>query len=260
MSGSSNHNARAATAAASSSKISSRCATNGPVDRCPDRLRRMGELTLWGPWRSSRDRPLPSSCPTSSRSIWRLRRQLLAPWIMTLVTKRRAVAVYATVVALLVGSSLVPKQVKDPRYPVTVADGGRFASLTMDGVLLADVLDRGIEGIRLLSTRQQRAVKTYIDSTAASLSAHLHALPKPTAGESMILGFADLHCNQATTELISRLARVTKPSLVLSSGDDIVDGTAVVAASGQRPRSQRGAAPGGDRKPCLRCDRGSNAE
>jgi hypothetical protein len=102
---------------------------------------------------------------------------------MTLVTKRRAVAVYATVVALQVGSSLVPKQVKDPRYPVTVADGGRFASLTVDGVLLADVLDRGIEGIRLLSTRQQRAVKTYIDSTAASLSAHLHALPKPTAGD-----------------------------------------------------------------------------
>jgi predicted phosphodiesterase len=42
----------------------------------------------------------------------------------------------------------------------------------------------------------------------------------------MIMGFSDLHCNQAMTELISRLAHVTKPSLVLSSGDDTINGTA----------------------------------
>jgi predicted phosphodiesterase len=42
----------------------------------------------------------------------------------------------------------------------------------------------------------------------------------------MILGFSDLHCNQAMTELIIRLTRVTDPSLVLSSGDDTVNGTA----------------------------------
>ena len=39
------------------------------------------------------------------------------------------------------------------------------------------------------------------------------------------MGFSDLHCNQATTELITRLVRATEPALVLSSGDDTVNGT-----------------------------------
>ena len=159
-------------------------------------------------------------------AIWRLRRQLLPPWIVTRVTTRRAVAVYVTVLALIVGSILVPQRPKDPRYQVSIADGGRFSSLTVDSVLLADVLDRGIKGVELLSARQQRAVKNYVDTAATGLSKQLDALPKPSSDESMILGFSDLHCNQAMTDLISRLARVTKPSVVLSSGDDTVNGTA----------------------------------
>jgi predicted phosphodiesterase len=159
-------------------------------------------------------------------AIWRLRRQLLPPWIVTWVTTRRALAIYVTVLALVVGSILVPQKPKDPRYPVSIADGGSFTSLTVDSVLLADVLDRGIKGIKLLSARQQQAVRTYINSAASSLSAQLDSLPKPGADETMMLGFSDLHCNQAMTELISRLARVTDPSLVLSSGDDTVNGTA----------------------------------
>ena len=159
-------------------------------------------------------------------AIWRLRRQLLPPWIVTGVTTRRAVAVYVTVLALIVGSILVPQRPKDPRYQVSIADGGRFSSLTVDSVLLADVLDRGIKGVELLSARQQRAVKNYVDTAATSLSKQLDALPKPSSDESMILGFSDLHCNQAMTDLISRLARVTKPSVALSSGDDTVNGTA----------------------------------
>jgi predicted phosphodiesterase len=159
-------------------------------------------------------------------AIWRLRRQLLPPWIVTGVTTRRAVAVYVTVLALIVGSILVPQRPKDPRYQVSIADGGRFSSLTVDSVLLADVLDRGIKGVELLSARQQRAVKNYVDTAATSLSKQLDALPKPSSDESRILGFSDLHCNQAMTDLISRLARVTKPSVVLSSGDDTVNGTA----------------------------------
>ena len=137
--------------------------------------------------------------------------------------RRRSIV---TVVALVIGSILVPEKPKDPRYPVAVTDGGRFSSLTVDSVLLADVLDRGIEGIRLLSARQQRAVKSYLDSAAGSLSTQLDDLPKPGSDETMILGFSDLHCNQAMTELISRLAHATQPSMVLSSGDDTVNGTA----------------------------------
>jgi len=159
-------------------------------------------------------------------AVWRLRAKLVPPYSMTPVSRRRAVAAYVAVVALVVGSVLVPQKSKDPRYPVAIADGGRFSSLTVDSVLLADVLDRGIEGIRLLSARQQGAVKTYVDTAAGNLSDQLDALPRPRSDESMILGFSDLHCNQAMTELIARLVHVTKPSLVLSSGDDTVNGTA----------------------------------
>jgi predicted phosphodiesterase len=159
-------------------------------------------------------------------AILRFRRRLLPPWIVSGVTKRRAAAVYVTVVALVVGSILIPEKPKDPRYPVSIANGSRFSSLTVDSVLLADVLDRGIRGIQLLSARQQRSVQNYIDTATRSMSEQLDALPKPNSDESMILGFSDLHCNQATTELISRLVRVTGPSLVLSSGDDTVNGTA----------------------------------
>ena len=159
-------------------------------------------------------------------AIWQLHRQLVPPWIVRRVTGRRAAAIYLTVVALVIGSILVPEKPKDPRYPVAVADAGRFSSLTVDSVLLADVLDRGVKGIKLLSERQQRAVQTYIGSAAASLSGQLGALPSPGSDETMILGFSDLHCNQAMTELITRLAHVTQPSLILSSGDDTVNGTA----------------------------------
>ena len=159
-------------------------------------------------------------------AIWRLRRYLVPPWILSRATPLRAAAVYLTVVALVVGSILVPQKPKGPRYPVSIADGSRFASLTVDSVLLADVLDRGIKGIRLLSSRQQQAVQTYTETAALSLSKQLDSLPKPSSEESMILGFSDLHCNQPMTELIGRLVRVTGPSLIVSSGDDTVNGTA----------------------------------
>ena len=159
-------------------------------------------------------------------AMWRLRRYLVPPWILSRVTPLRAAAVYLTVVALVVGSILVPQKPEDPRYPVAIADGSRFAPLTVDSVLLADVLDRGIKGIRLLSSRQQQAVKTYTDTADLSLSNQLDLLPRPSSNESMILGFSDLHCNQAMTELIARLVRVARPSLILSSGDDTVNGTA----------------------------------
>jgi hypothetical protein len=159
-------------------------------------------------------------------AIWRLRRQFAPPWITTKVTRRRAAAAYVTVVALIVGSILIPPKQTDPRYPVSITGGDRFSSLTVDSPLLADVLDRGIKGIRLLSARQQRAVKNYLDSAAGSLSTQLDDLPEPGADETMILGFSDLHCNQAMTELLGRLAHATQPSVVLSSGDDTVNGTA----------------------------------
>jgi predicted phosphodiesterase len=160
-------------------------------------------------------------------AAWVLRRRWLSPWLADRTSGRRVAAVCVVVTALVVGSILVPRENGGTRIPVRVVNGSRFAGLMVDNVVLADLLDRGIKGIRLLSERQQDSVRTYIDKTNSSLAAQATRLPRPRAGESMIMGFSDLHCNQATTELIARLERATSPSVVLSSGDDTVNGTAV---------------------------------
>ena len=160
-------------------------------------------------------------------ALWRLRRQLLSPWVARGFTRRRTVAVYLSVLALVLGSILAPSAPTGTRIPVSIAAGSRFASVTVDSRVLADLLDRSISGVRLLSGRQQAAVRTYIDTAVLGLSAQLDRLPQPRPGESMMLGFSDLHCNQAMTELITRLARATQPRVVLSAGDDTMNGTAV---------------------------------
>ena len=191
-------------------------------------------------------------------AIWRLRRQLVPPWIMTRVTWRRAAAVYVTVVALVIGSILVPEQAKDPRYPVAVAGGGPFSSLTVDSVLLAGVLDRGIKGIRLLSVRQQRAVKSYLDSAAGSLSTQLDDLPKPGSDETMILGFSDLHCNQADggTHQSASPCDPTVHSAELGGRHGQWDCGRARLRPARGSDSRWGAVPGGNRKSRLGRDRG----
>lgn len=159
--------------------------------------------------------------------VWRLRALLLGPWMVSALTRRRTAAVYLTVVAVVVGSVLVPREPEQgTRFPVSSAVGGRFGTISVDSVVLADLLDRGVKGITLLSARQQQAVQTYVAATTESLSAQLDRTPAPLLGETMVLGYSDLHCNQATTELITRLERLTQPAAVLSSGDNTVNGTA----------------------------------
>ena len=158
-------------------------------------------------------------------AAWALRRHLLSPWVVRRVTRRRTAAVYVSVMAVLVGSILVPGRPDGPRIPVDLQLRG-VSGLTVDSPLLADLLGRGVSGVRLLSSRQQAAVRRYVDDAAGSLSAQLAVLPAPRPGETMVVGFSDLHCNQATTELITRLVAVTRPALVLDSGDDTVNGTA----------------------------------
>ena len=160
-------------------------------------------------------------------ALWRLRRQLLSPWVARGFTRRRTVAVYLTVLALVLGSILAPSPPAGTRIPVTNDARSRFASVTVDSRVLADLLERGVSGVKLLSGRQQAAVRTYIDTAVTGLSAQLDRLPQPRSGESMLLGFSDLHCSQAMTELITRLAQATRPRVVLSAGDDTVNGTAV---------------------------------
>jgi predicted phosphodiesterase len=158
---------------------------------------------------------------------FRVRKRWLAPSAARPLTTRRAFLAYATVLGLVVGSVLVPNPRPGLRIPVAVAaNDTRFASLTVDSVLLADLLDRGIKGITLLAARQQQAVDDYVANVSLSLADQLPALPEPRRGETMVLGLSDLHCNQATTELITRLVSVADPALVISAGDDTVNGTA----------------------------------
>ena len=159
-------------------------------------------------------------------AVWSLRSRLLAPWVVRRVTRRRTLAVYATVTAVLVGGVLVPSRPDGPRVPVALQLPDRTPTISVDSPLLADLLGRGLSGIRLLSARQQASVRAWEDATTQSLSGQLAVLPQPRTGETMAYGFSDLHCNQATTELMTRLVTVTNPAVVLDSGDDTVNGTA----------------------------------
>ncbi len=160
-------------------------------------------------------------------ALWVLRRQLLSPAVVRHTSLRRTAAVYGTVVVLIIGSILAPAPNKQPtRLPVSVATGTQLQGLTVDNLVLSNLLDRGIKGATLLTQRQQNAVQRYIDSAAESLTTQFSKLPEASPDETMYLGFSDLHCNQAMTELIKRLAAITSPDQVFSSGDDTVHGTA----------------------------------
>ena len=160
-------------------------------------------------------------------AAWVLRRRWLSPWLAYYASGRRLAAVYVVVTALVVGSILVPRGSDGTRIPVGVARGTRLGDLTVDNVILADLVNRGFRGVRLLTERQQRRVRTYIDKANSSLAAQGTRLPRPRAGEAMMMGFSDLHCNRAMTELITRLERATSPAVVFSSGDDTLNGTAM---------------------------------
>jgi predicted phosphodiesterase len=160
-------------------------------------------------------------------AVWAVRGQVFSAWLSRRLTGRRVFTAYLAVTALVLGSILVPRVSDGARIPVTVAYRTRLAGLSVDSAMLADLLDRGIKGVRLLTERQQKALRAYINDTTVSLAKQLDRLPQPRTGETMILGFSDLHCNRATTELITRLERATSPAVVLSSGDDTVNGAAV---------------------------------
>ncbi len=160
-------------------------------------------------------------------AIWLLRRRLLAPGLVRQISRRRVIMIWAGVSVLVVGSVLAPTPAPPtPRIPVEVNVAGTHLDLSVDNLLLSSLLTRGISGVELLSERQLASVQAYVDTATASLSTQLTRIPKPLAGETMLFGYSDLHCNQAMTTLMERLVAVTDPSVVLSSGDDTVHGTA----------------------------------
>ncbi len=160
--------------------------------------------------------------------LWRLRGGFLTPHALSQTSTRRGLLAYATVVVLVVGSCLAPPvRSAELRYPVTVADDTGIAGVTVDNPLLADLLNRGISGARLLADRQLAAVDAYVSTAQAGLAAQRDRWPAPRTGETMLFGFSDLHCSQAMTRLYTTLVRSTRPALVVSSGDDTINGSAV---------------------------------
>ena len=141
------------------------------------------------------------------------------------------------------GSILAPRDPEGVRIPVDLGAGSRFDAVTVDSVLLADLLDRGVKGVTLLTARQQKAVDSYVRMSLDSLARQERRRPRPGLDETMIMGFSDLHCNQATTELIKILAGATEPSLIISSGDDTVNGTAVERGCIRREAAIAGQTP-----------------
>lgn len=160
-------------------------------------------------------------------AAWVARGHLIAPKLVPHTSTRHAVAIWATVTAVTLGSIVAPSApTQQPRVAVTVTAGTQFSGLTVDSLLLSNLLDRGIKGAQLLTERQEKAVSDYVSKASDNLLVQFAALPRPEEGETMMLGFSDLHCNQAMTDLITRVAAITTPSIVLSSGDDTVNGTA----------------------------------
>ena len=177
------------------------------------------------PW-SRAPRPRPCCCWASSSSGsgtagWR------RPWLGRLTT-RRAFLAYATALVLVVGSVVVPNPRPGLRIPVDrgrerpavrLADRGQRAAGRPAGP--GDQGDPAARRPAAAGGRRLRRHRLAQPQHASSL-----ALPAPRRGETMLLGLSDLHCNQATTELITRLVAVTDPALVISAGDDTVNGTA----------------------------------
>ena len=112
--------------------------------------------------------------------LFKLRGRLLAPWVVPHLTRRRTAVAYLAVLAVIGGSILVPREPEGVRIPVDLGAGSRFDAVTVDSVLLADLLDRGLKGVTLLTARQQKAVDTYV-RTVLGESCQAGA-PAPEAG------------------------------------------------------------------------------
>lgn len=160
-------------------------------------------------------------------ALWLLRRRLLAPTLVPQISRRRVLMTWAALSVLVIGSVLAPRPPPGTtRIPLVVEVGGRTWPLSVDSVLLAELLDRGIKGVRLLTERQQADVEAYVRNATLNLSGQLDRLPQVRPGETLVFGYSDLHCNQAMTRLLTGLVAVTNPAVVLSAGDDTVHGTA----------------------------------
>jgi len=168
---------------------------------------------------------------------WTQRHWFLSARLVRMSRAQQSIIGYLALL-ITVAAVVIAPPAKQPaqRYDVTVADGTRFAGLTVDSQVLAEVLDRGVAGVRTMAGRQQTAMDDYVDKTTANLIKETDRLPEPTPDEQLIFGISDLHCNLAMTRFWHQLVTMTEPEVVFSSGDDTMNGTATERSCVTRER------------------------
>lgn len=159
---------------------------------------------------------------------WTQRKRFLSPRLAAMSRSQHAVLAYLVVLTVTSAVVVAPTHTRPApaRYPVTAAEGTRFAGLTVDSPVLDDLIDRGTKGLQTLASRQDQAVKKYVHQVKHGLKKDADKLAKPASNEQRLFGFSDLHCNIAMTKIWKWLVKKTDPDLAFSTGDDTDNGTA----------------------------------
>ena len=175
-------------------------------------------------------------------ALWLLRRRWLSPGLARALRPRWVVSGYLILVLIILGSVLPAERPGDDRISVSITDNTPFAGMQVDNRLLAVLLNRGISGLRVLADRQQAAIDAYVQTAEASFTEQLGKVAPAATNETMTLGYSDLHCSLAMTAVIAKVVTQVQPALLISSGDDTMNGTAA-----ERPCLVRERAMAGDR-------------
>lgn len=179
----------------------------------------------------------------AAAGLWLLRRRWLSPRLAAVLRPRWMIIGYVVLLAIVAGTVVAPPRISPNRTPVSIAAGTPFADLTVDNPLLAAVFNEGIGGLQLLAQRQQSAVDAYIATSTDRFVRQLDQVARPTSGQTLTVAYSDLHCSIAMTEAIGQLVTVVDPAVLLSSGDDTVNGTAAERACVARERTMAGDRP-----------------
>lgn len=158
---------------------------------------------------------------------WTQRKHFLSERLVRMSRAQQGVLAYVVLI-VVVGAVAIAPPAKEPspRYGVPVAEGTPLEGMTVDSSLLADLIDRGVKGVRAMAERQNDAIDDYVTEASGNLIDQSADLPAPEAGEDMLLGMSDLHCSMAMTRVWTQVVNLTGPSQLFSSGDDTMNGTA----------------------------------
>lgn len=173
-------------------------------------------------------------------ALWLLRRRWLSPGLARALRPRWVVSGYLILVLIILGSVLPAEPPGDDRISVSITDNTPFAGMQVDNRLLAVLLNRGISGLRVLADRQQAAIDAYVQTAEASFTEQLGKVAPAATNETMTLGYSDLHCSLAMTAVIAKVVTQVQPALLISSGDDTMNGTAAERPCLVRERAMAG--------------------